>query len=130
MQTVLQFWRMALKPNASLTSTPALASTGARGRDQPGKPRVLVRDQPGKPRVLVRVRVGLGTGVRVDECPSSPPLPISARSSPPLHISVPSRLLSTPGIICSSGDRGPSLNGVRASHFMGFIVGGKAPLPY
>ena len=31
-------------------------STGARGRDQPGKPRVLVR-----------VRVGLGTGVRVDQ---------------------------------------------------------------
>ena len=25
------------------------------------------RDQPGKPRVLVRVRVGLGTGVRVDQ---------------------------------------------------------------
>ena len=55
MQTVRQFWRMA-KPSPSLTSTPALASTGARGRDQPGKPRGLVR-----------VRVGQGTGVRVDQ---------------------------------------------------------------
>ena len=48
---------MALKPSPRLTLTPAQASTGARGRDQPGKPRVLVR-----------VWVGLGTGVRVDQC--------------------------------------------------------------
>ena len=60
----LSFWRMALKPIPSLTSTPALASsTGARGRDQPGKPRVWCWSGC----ELVRVRgCGLTSGVRVD----------------------------------------------------------------
>ena len=48
------------QPSPSFTSTPALASsTGARGRDQPGKSRVLVR-------VRVAQGASLTSGVRVD----------------------------------------------------------------
>ena len=57
---------------------------------------------------------------------------ISAPSHLRPVISAPPQLrpdISVPSRLCSSGDRGPSLNGVRGSHFMGLIVGGKAPLP-
>ena len=48
-------------------------------------------------------------------CPfPSPPLPNSGQTSPSLAAYY---ML----------DRGPSLNGVRGFHFMGLIVGGKAP---
>ena len=54
MQTVRQFWRMALKPSPSLTT---------RHQHWPALP----GGSPGKPHVLVRVRVGQGARVRVDQ---------------------------------------------------------------